>query len=251
MIEASILIRLNLFKYYYSNIFRLEDIILPDTKFRHFRFQLFSKETRFRRLRDILLTRKSLYNIIVRLAPKNAYFTPVKWLNPIYVGKTKKELDVMLSSPLYFDIDMDKLQTPTFSEAKRTANELVKFIWVEYNRTPDRVVFSGHQGFHIYYWDWDSTRILKLAPSERILSFRRNRKKIVDKLAKRGIIVDDQITFDPYRILKIPNTLHGDTGLVAKSILNIETFNPEREARAFDEETYKLVFKINWDAFSD
>jgi len=182
---------------------------------------------------------------MVRLTPKNAYYTPVKWLNPIYVGKTKKELDVMISSPLYFDIDMKKFQTPTFSEAKKTANELIEFIRDEYNKDPDQVVFSGSQGFHIYYWDWDSARVLQLPPLERIVSFQRSRMKILEELVKRGIIVDDQITSDPYRIMKIPNTLHGDTGLVAKPVVNISAFDPRKDARVFDEETYKLVFKTN------
>ena len=244
------LVRFNLFKHYYGHIFRLEDVTLPDIKFRHFRFQLFSKRTHFRRVRDILSTRRSLYDIIVRLTPKNAYYTPVKWLNPIYVGKTKKELDVMLSSPLYFDIDTKKLQTPTFSEAKKTANELIEFIRDEYNKGPDQVVFSGSQGFHVHYWDWDSARILQLSPSERILSFRRSRMEILEELAKRGIIVDDQITFDPYRIMKIPNTLHGETGLVAKPVVNISAFDPRKEARAFDEENYEVAFKTNWNIFS-
>ena len=244
------LVRFNLFKHYYKYIFRSEDITLPDIKFRHFRFQLFSKKTRFRRVRDILPTRKSLYDIMVRLTPKNAYYTPVKWLNPIYVGKTKKELDVMLSSPLYFDIDMKKLQTPIFSEAKKTANELIDFIRGEYNTEPDQVVFSGSQGFHIYYWDWDVARILPLPPAERILSFQRSRMKILEELAKRGIIVDNQITSDPYRIMKIPNTLHGDTGLVAKPVVNISAFDPRKDARAFDEETYEVIFKTNWNKFS-
>lgn len=244
-IDSSMKARFALFRSYYEHIFSARDIALPDIKFRHFRFQLFSKGTLFRRVKDILETPASLYDLIVRLVPRNAYYTPVKWLNPIYVGKTKEELDVMLSAPLYFDIDMHKLENPIFSEAKRTAEDLIAFIRGTYGRDPDQIVFSGSQGFHVYYWDWDKDRILKLSPADRVTSFRKSRKRILMELSERRIRVDNQITFDPFRIMKIPNTLHGNTGLIAKPVTDVNAFDPQKDARAFNENVYEEIFQLD------
>jgi len=176
----------------------------------------------------------------------NAYFTPVKWLNPIYTSHSKDELDVMLSSPLYFDIDMDDLVPPTFSEARRDTTRLIEFLRDEYGRHPDLTVFSGRQGFHVYFWDWDKSEILRLGPKERLIEFKQRRIKILEMLTKRKIIVDERITADPFRIMKIPNSLHGKTGLIAKPVIDVGAFNPTKESLAFDREIYDNIFGLNW-----
>jgi DNA primase small subunit len=179
----------------------------------------------------------------------NAYFTPVKWLNPIYVGHTKNELDVMLSAPLYFDIDMQDLTPSTFSEAKRHTIRLIEFLEKENGRCPDLVVFSGRQGFHVYFWEWDMQEIQRLSPIKRLVEFRKRRTAILKTLKRKKIVVDERITADPFRILRIPNTLHGKTGLIAKPVLEIEKFNPEKEATAFDLTIYAEVFELEWDIY--
>jgi len=176
----------------------------------------------------------------------NAYFTPVRWLNPIYVARTKDELDVMLSSPLYFDIDMQDLIPASFSEAKRDTVLLIEFLEEKYGRYPDLVVFSGRQGFHVYFWDWDTNEIIRLNPKDRLIKFRKRRDDILRELKRRDIIVDERITADPYRIMKIPNSLHGKTGLIAKPVLDVKTFDPRKEAIAFSLEIYDKVFGLDW-----
>lgn len=66
--------------------------------------------------------------------------------------------------------------------------------------------------------------------------------------ARKKIIVDERITGDPYRIMKIPNTLHGTTGFVAKNILDVEKFEVLKEALAFDTKNYS-IFKIDWNNY--
>lgn len=232
-----------LFKEYYQMKFT-EDIPIPDTKFRHFRLQLFSDRIRFRRIRDIITTKKQLYQVIVKTVPKNAYFMPVKWLNPIFSGKTKGELDVMLSSPLYFDIDLKDLNPPTFKKVTENTKKLIEYIIREYGQSPDLVVFSGRQGYHVHYWNWDFSDLISINPQERILRFKREREKITLDILKNGIVIDKQITIDPYRILKIPNTLHGITGLIAKPVEDLDNFKPLIDAVAFDHQIYSEVFHL-------
>lgn len=238
--------QMDLFRYYYHNVFSPSSIALPDTKFRHFRFEVFSdKKNQFRRLKDIVETKEQLHQRIITIIPKNAYFTPTKWLDPIHVRKTKKEMNVMLSSVLYFDIDLSLLQPPTFLQAKWNTQELIKTINAKYGRNPDLVIFSGRQGFHVYYWDWNTRKIIDLHPLNRVKEFIAERKRILNELSERGVIVDSQITLDPYRIMKIPGTLHGETGLVAKPISNVMSFDPATDALAFDRDFYRKIMKID------
>lgn len=246
----SIAYKRELFRHYYQDSYTIDKIMLPDLKFRHFRFQLFSKKPAFRRVMDVISSRAQLREKLVHCIPLNAYFTPVKWLNPIYVGHTKNTLDVMLSAPLYFDIDMQDLTPPVFSEVKRNTLLLLEILEEEYARSPDLIVFSGRQGFHIYFWEWDLPEMLKLGPEERLIEFKKQRSIIMGVARKGKAIVDERITADPFRIMRIPNTIHGKTGLVARPIKEIETFDPKRDARAFVIETYDKLFKLPWDVYA-
>jgi len=234
-------LQIKLFEEYYKHHFTPEDIVISDLKFRHFRFQLFGGKYRFIRIKDVIESPIHLYKTIIRYIPKNAYYTPVKWLNPIYVAKTKKEIDIMLSFPLYFDIDIKHMPKKSFPTVKDNTKRLIEFIEKRYGLTPDLVVFSGRQGFHVYYWNFDSD-LISLSPIKRIVEFKKKRERIVHELLEEGIIVDSQITIDPYRILRIPNTLHGRTGLIASVITDIESFDIRKNAAPFEIEIYEKIF---------
>ena len=55
-----------------------------------------------------------------------------------------------------------------------------------------------------------------------------------------GIGIDVAVTTDIHRIFRLPNTLHGDTGLLKKKIDNIDSFSPLTDAVAFSEEPIKI-----------
>jgi len=53
-------------------------------------------------------------------------------------------------------------------------------------------------------------------------------------LAEEGICVDGTVTPDPWRIMRIPGTLHGETGLVSMKIsdplhFSLEQAKPDME----------------------
>jgi len=235
----------SLFRSHYDSEFREAELHLDDVKFRHFRFELFSRRVRFERVRDIFKNESELKEKICKVVPRNAYHTPVKWLNPIYVAKTKTEIDVMLSSPLFFDIDLNLKAAKSFGVARDTTMDLIRFIEDKFDRIPDLTVFSGRQGFHVYYWDWDFDKLVQLAPNERINRFIRERMKILKELERAGITVDPTVTADPFRLMKIPNTLHGKTGLIARPVENITTFDPSVHSIAFDKSYYSTLFGVD------
>jgi len=42
--------------------------------------------------------------------------------------------------------------------------------------------------------------------------------------------IDSQTFIDKYRLIRVPNTIHGDTMMIAKEINNLKSFNPWRDA---------------------
>jgi DNA primase catalytic subunit len=216
-------------EYYKSDQFEAE-LRLPDKSgFHHFRFECFSENRLFKRVRDVINDKKRLLTIIIQECPKNVFFTPVKWLDPINVRRKRSEeiKDYMISSPLYFDIDMQLISPPTLNSALCTAQKLIDYMEERSARKPDWIIFSGKNGFHIYYWKWDDIAQRYYSANERIKVFRRNREEIVDDLRRRNIVVDSSVTTDPWRVLRVPGTLHGDTGLIAKALNNLNDFSIE------------------------
>lgn len=239
-----------LFKEYYNDVFRLASLYPADYKFRHFRVEIFSRgKRRFERLKDVFYNQDALKKRLIKIVPKNAYFTPVKWLNPIYVSKTRGILDVLLSSPLFFDIDYKHLNPPTFENALLTTGELCDYLFDEYGKKSDKIIFSGRQGFHVHYNNWDDKIILKESPENRIINFIKKRKTIVNELHKKNIFVDPTVTTDPYRIIKISHTLHGDTGLIASPVNNIKCFTPLKDSVYFSLRQYEEVFSLDFSLY--
>ncbi|MEM2660191.1 MAG: DNA primase small subunit domain-containing protein [Nitrososphaeria archaeon] len=62
-------------------------------------------------------------------------------------------------------------------------------------------------------------------------------EKVIDKIKIR---IDTNVTTDIHRIFRMPETLHGETGLLKKRITNIDTFHPLVDAIAFSQEPIKV-----------
>ena len=57
---------------------------------------------------------------------------------------------------------------------------------------------------------------------------------LVEKcVAEQRIELDKPVSFDRSRLIRIPNSLHGDTGLLAKTLSSLENFSPDKAAVAF------------------
>ncbi len=54
------------------------------------------------------------------------------------------------------------------------------------------------------------------------------------------IDVDTGVTIDTKRLIRVPNTLHGSTGLIAKELKSLDNFEPYRDAMAFGNEPAKI-----------
>jgi DNA primase catalytic subunit len=214
-------------EYYCSERFMSEVQIPIKSSMHHFRFEYFSDNRTFKRIYDVIDNKTKLKKIVEKRCPKNVYFTPVKWLDPVNVRRTKVEeiKDYMLSSPLFFDVDMQLLSPPTLSSAQQMTENLIEYIEEKSGIMPDWIVFSGRRGFHVYYWSWDNIAGKYFKADERIAIFKRNRQEILEDLSIKGIIVDNSVTSDPWRVLRVPGTLHGESGLIAKVLRNLKDFS--------------------------
>jgi DNA primase small subunit len=83
-------------------------------------------------------------------------------------------------------------------------------------------------------------------------------KNVFDFIIQTLIVpMDRQTSVDLHKIIRVPNTLHGDTGLIAKevSLKELEDFNPFNDAIAFDNTLTKIIvsevpkFTINGETF--
>ncbi|MEM0149826.1 MAG: DNA primase small subunit domain-containing protein [Candidatus Micrarchaeaceae archaeon] len=67
---------------------------------------------------------------------------------------------------------------------------------------------------------------------------------LLKKLAiKQSDSIDKNVTIDMHHLIRLPNTIHGDTGLIAKDVgtlKDLERFNPMDDAIAFREGTLKV-----------
>ncbi len=65
-------------------------------------------------------------------------------------------------------------------------------------------------------------------------------EKVSEGLKMDTINVDAGVTIDTKRLIRVPNTLHGSTGLAAKKLDTLEGFNPYNDAVAFGDEPVKI-----------
>jgi len=82
---------------------------------------------------------------------------------------------------------------------------------------------------------WDAARI----PNKRgVWQFAVDRLKI-----KLGDKIDQNVTADATKLIRLPDSLHGETGLIAKRVANIGEFDPLKESIAFG--SGPLRIKVN------
>lgn len=150
--------RKELFRGYYGSQLFESMVSLPQHAGRHhFRLELRSSDDSraFIRIRKTVSTVKDIKKIAVQYAPSGIFFTPVEWLDPIHMRLSREQVrDCMLTSPLFFDIDVREKILDVL-KAKEITTQLIDFMKHTYQKEPDELVFSGKSGFHVYYWNWD------------------------------------------------------------------------------------------------
>jgi DNA primase small subunit len=76
-------------------------------------------------------------------------------------------------------------------------------------------------------------------------------QRIVDHLAvhMEAEDTDKMVTIDTSRLIRLPDTIHGGSGLVAKRVADLDKFDPLTEARAFEDASVKICLNEQVPAF--
>ena len=136
------------------------------------------------------------------------------------IGKWKQRIDIGLKE--FFEKDKKEIQEITelssakLSQLLKSKEELLKTINRGY-------LFPVGARTNKQFW----TRVLE---------------KIVEE---KKCPIDRQTSVDMHKIIRVPETLHGTTGFVAKTIKldELKKFNPHKEAIVFGDETISIFIK--------
>ena len=163
----------------------------------------------------------SFRKAIARDNPSDVYFSSSSWLEPIDLPNLNDETKphpILLNHLIVFDIDFAPLSLENLERARLTTLDLHKWIEKNYDYELMSISFSGSKGFHLIYTDPDRSLFSIEDGKEREDAVRENRNKLLQEVLLAGFKVDPRITADTRRIIRLPGSIHGKTGLLCHRI---------------------------------
>jgi DNA primase catalytic subunit len=174
------------------------------------------------------LNRRALQSLCARYAPKHVYMSVLNWLFPDRVGKKYKGKYVLpISGEFVVDVDSavnwifhnHDTRHPICLACLEISRRLTLHVCevIEENYRNVQIVFSGRRGFHIHVLDFHLRDWTYYNPRNPIKSHAVARFKYTQLLAARCLGFDRShfiVSVDPMRVITVPNSLNGHTGLV-------------------------------------
>jgi hypothetical protein len=201
------------FQQYYKDL-NSSKLTIPEDmiKFTHFRF--FAPNPV--KIKKILHTKEDLKRVLAAYSPRHAFYVPSLFLQPHKLGKRGEDSARFLSSKeLVLDLDRkndNKTYQENLEEAKQDTYALVKAISKTYGWDPSLIVFSGKKGFHIHY-----PFNFNIFPSEN--AYIALKKVLVHRIAcETGIDIDEQPSWNTRGLIRLPWSIHGETGAIVEPI---------------------------------
>tara|TARA_Y100000766_G_scaffold240369_1_gene217772 strand:- start:386 stop:1672 length:1287 start_codon:yes stop_codon:yes gene_type:complete len=176
-----------------------------------------------RRVSSIETFRKS----INRDNPTDIYFSTSSWLDPVNLPRLSDETrphPILLNHLIVFDIDFTPLSLENLELARITTLKLHNWIEKNYDYELLSISFSGSKGFHLFYNDLDRTLFSIENAKDRENAVKAERNKLLQEVLLAGFKVDPRITADTRRIIRLPGSIHGKTGLLCHRI-SLETLS--------------------------
>ena len=203
---------------------------------KHFRVKLC--EGRFVKLNKFenRLSEKDLRFYCWKLKPLHVYFSVLNWLFPERVGKKyKAKYCVPLNGEYVVDVDSYmvlfkhnhmveenwQVCQECLDMSKRLTLQLCEVIEKYYQKLA--IVFSGRMGFHVHVLDFNYHDWVGYREKDPIWCHHSARFKFTKLLQKQTHVFDRAhftVSVDPMRVVTVPNTLDGKTGLICTSIGN-------------------------------
>lgn len=169
-----------------------------------------------------------------KLKPIHVYFSVLNWLFPERVGKKyKARYCVPLNGEYVIDVDAYLVLfkhkhlvedhwfvcEECLNMSKRLTLQLCEIIQKYYSKLA--VVFSGCQGFHVHVMDFDYHDWVPYRQKDPIWCHATSRFKFTKLLQKQTHVFDRAhftVSVDPMRVVTVPNTVNGKTGLTCRFI---------------------------------
>jgi hypothetical protein len=182
------------------------------------------------------LSEKDLRFYCWKLAPVNVYFSVLNWLFPERVGKKyRARYCVPLNGEYVVDVDsymvlfkhdhrVDEnwhVCQECLGMGKRLTLQLCEAIEQYYQKLA--IVFSGRMGFHVHVLDFDYHDWVGYRERDPIWCHHAARFKFTKLLQKQTHVFDRKhftVSVDPMRVVTVPNTINGKTGLICSLIGN-------------------------------
>ena len=174
-------------------------------------------------------SQNSFRKAIERDNPSDIYFSTSSWLEPINLPNLNDETKphpILLNHLIVFDVDFAPLSLDNLEQARLTTLNLHKWIQKNYNYELMSISFSGSKGFHLFYNDPNRDLFSIENAKDRELAVKENRNKLLHEVLLAGFKVDPRITADTRRIIRLPGSIHGKTGLLCHRI-SLETLETE------------------------
>lgn len=133
------------------------------------------------------------------------------------------------------------------SKGLEEARKLVEILENDFGLKP-KVYFSGNRGFHVQVDCYGDCALLDSDDRKEIVDYitgygvpnypnadsnspgwvgRKNR-------GIKGVMIDEQVTIDTKRLVRIPNSLHGKSGLIVKELDSLDNFSLDESLSPFD-----------------
>ena len=164
-----------------------------------------------RRIRNHQTLSKAIGKDIV----SDLYISTSRWLNPIDLPRLRdkeRPHPILLDHLIVFDIDVAPLSLKNLEEARIIAINLHDYLASDSSMEFLSCSFSGSKGFHLFYLDLERDKFTIENPKEREETIRDSRKQLLTRVLAKGFNVDNRVTADTRRIIRLPGSIHGTTG---------------------------------------
>jgi hypothetical protein len=164
-----------------------------------------------RRIRNHQTLAKAIGKDVV----SDLYISTSRWLNPIDLPRLRDKEQphpILLDHLIVFDIDVPPLSLKNLEQARITAIDLYDYLAEDASIEFLSCSFSGSKGFHLFYLDLERDKFAIEDPKEREDTVRDSRKQLLTRVLGEGFNVDNRVTADTRRIIRLPGSIHGTTG---------------------------------------
>ena len=217
---------------------------------KHIRLQTMDK--RFIKLNKFenRINQKELKYYCHKLKPIHVYFSVLNWLFPERVGKKyKARYCIPLNGEYVVDVDSylmlfhhnHKLSREwgvcelCLDMSKKLTLQLLETLKKYYSKFA--VVFSGRAGFHVHVMDFNFRDWVSYREQDPIWCHHASRFKFTKLLQKQTHVFNRahfNVSIDPMRVVTVPNTLNGKTGLICSYLGGIKEFEKLSVAQILD-----------------